>query len=105
MSNVRTTCPNCDVITVEAPAITVRHLSAPVRSEVVFVCPECADVVVHPLNDRMVPVLIGAGCPVDDRVFRALGDHPSAGYEITPAEIERFVADLDRAEWFDELEY
>ena len=102
MSVVRTTCPQCDIITVRAPDLTVRRHGA--VSEAVFLCPACAAEVVHPLNERMVPVLIGAGCPVDDTsVEECRARHPSQGPEITEHEIDEFAAALDRADWFDEL--
>lgn len=67
-------------------------------------CPACLAEVVHPLNERMVPVLIGAGCPVDDRsVAACMSRHPSHGPEISETEIAEFVAALDRNDWFDEL--
>lgn len=104
MPNVRTTCPRCDIVTVEAPEITVRHLPAPARSQAVFVCPACAGQVVHPLNDRMIPVLIGAGCPVEHR-RREASALVADGPEITEDEIAHFVRSLDRADWFDALDH
>ena len=102
MSVVRTTCPHCDIVTVRAPELTVRRHGD--VSEAMFVCPACDSVVVHPLNERMVPVLIGAGCPVDDlSVEHCMARHPSQGFEITEAEILEFVAALDGADWMDEL--
>lgn len=102
MALVRTTCPTCDVVIVRAPDLTVRRMGA--VSEAVFVCPACDSPVVHPLNERMVPVLVGAGCPVDDTSLEACrARHPSAGADITEDEIDAFVAGLDRFDWFDEL--
>ena len=102
MSIVRTTCPKCDVITVQAPDLTVRRNGE--VSEAVFLCPACAALVVHPLNERMVPVLIGAGCPVDDTSVEACrARHPSQGPDISEDEIDAFVAALERSDWFDEL--
>lgn len=109
MPIVRTTCPTCDVVIVESPSLTVRLHSTHAGSEAAFVCPECGVDVVHPLDDRMVPVLIGAGCPVDDGTGpdisgpSASGWHPAFGLDITEAEIADFVAGLDDHDWFDEL--
>lgn len=102
VSVVRTTCPHCDIVTVRAPELTVRRHGD--VAEAMFVCPACDAVVVHPLNERMVPVLIGAGCPVDDlSVDRCMARHPSQGFEISEAEIAEFVAALDSNDWMDEL--
>ena len=104
MSLVRTTCPRCDIVTLRALDLTVRRSDG--ASEAYFVCPDCRDEVTHPLNERMVPVLIGAGCPVDDRSSSAcMSHHPSSGFEITELEISEFVAGLDRSDWFDELRH
>jgi hypothetical protein len=100
---VRTTCPGCDVVTVRAPELTVRHRAGS-GAEAVFVCPACREQVVHPLSEPMVPVLIGAGCRVEDAVALARQlEHPSAGPAITEAEIVAFVAGLDRSDWFERL--
>ncbi len=110
MPTVRTSCPSCDVVTISAPELMVRlHEASSTRSEAVFVCPECATVVVHPLNERMVPVLLGAGCPVD----RVRERQPSPASitegadpfqpELSELEIQCFRAALDRSGWFDEL--
>ena len=102
MSIVRTTCPRCDIVTVQAPELTVRRHGE--ASEAVFVCPACDAEVVHPLNERMVPVLIGAGCPVDDTsVAACIARHPAMGPEITEGEIREFVASLERDDWMGEL--
>ncbi len=119
MPTVRTTCPTCDIVTLDAPELRVRLGSDLVGSEVVFVCPACHHEVAHPLSERMVPVLLGAGCPLDveddedrpDGRPERLGDryrpaaHPAFGPELTDLEIEQFVAALNRTDWFDELAY
>ncbi len=112
MPIVRTTCPTCDVVTVEAPDLRVRLGSDATASEAVFVCPACCTEVVHPVSERMVPVLLGAGCPLDvlhagdtlaDRVLPAA--HPAFGPQLSELEIQQFVAALDRNDWYDELAY
>jgi len=113
--NVRTTCPTCDVVIVEASALTVRLRVRCDESEAVFTCPGCWLDVVLPLDENMIPVLIGAGCPVapdggtdadlglDPAGPGRSGWHPAFGPEISDAEIDRFVDELDRLDWFDEL--
>ncbi len=111
MPTVRTTCPTCDIVTLDAPALRVRLGSDEDASEVIFVCPTCHHLVVHPLSERMVPVLLGAGCPVDIEDGERLADrvrpaaHPAFGPELSELEIEQFVAALDRTDWYDELAY
>lgn len=103
MPTVRTTCPSCDTVLIDAGELTIRRRPDADHTECSFVCPDCDQVVVQSLNDRMVPVLIGAGCMVEDwGVENARLLHPSAG-RITEAEISDFVAALDREDWFGEL--
>lgn len=107
MPNVRTTCPTCDVVIVDAASLTVRLRARSGDSEAAFTCPECGHDVVHPVDEQMIPVLIGAGCPVaadgDAGVDRGMDRGLDPGPEISDAEIERFVDELDRLDWFDEL--
>lgn len=96
MPTVRTTCPNCEIITVDAMIITVRRRIGEARSECTFVCPACVTEVVQPVADRMVPALIGAGCAVEE--------WPAAP-GLTETEIEAFVQALERDDWLDELQH
>lgn len=111
MPTVRTTCPNCETVIVDAGSLTLRRRLDSAHSECQFTCPTCASEVVHELTDRMVPVLIGAGCQVEDwetsdrtsrSMSRARLHHPSSG-AITAAEIDEFVAALAGDSWMDEL--
>lgn len=107
MSTVRTHCPSCQIITVDAMQMVVRRRADASGSEAVFECPACASTVVQAVDARMVPVLIGAGCEVEDwEVSDARALHPSqAGGAITEAEITRFVASLERRDWPSYLEH
>ncbi len=108
MPTVRTTCPTCDTVVIDAGALTLRRRFGAEHAECSFVCPECVQIVVQALNDQMVPVLIGAGCLVEDwdapdrGVEGARALHPSSG-GITEAEIEDFRASLDHDDWYGEL--
>jgi hypothetical protein len=103
MPTVRTTCPSCDTVLIDAGELTLRRRPEADRTECSFVCPDCVQLVVQPVSDKMVPVLIGAGCLVEDW---SLGDaralHPSGG-RITEQEIQDFVDSLDRDDWLGEL--
>lgn len=109
MPNIRTTCPSCDVVVVESPALTVRLDASSGASQAMFVCPDCGSDVIHPLDEHMIPVLIGAGCPIyggaglDPTGPGPVGWHPAFGPDISQAEIDEFVAELDRFDWFDDL--
>lgn len=104
MPTVRVTCPACSTVVVEAGELTILRNPQPQRSEYAFQCPECDAAVVQPLSDAMIPVMLGAGSRVievgghDDRFL-----HPSLSGTITEMEISRFVAALDRPDWFAEL--
>jgi len=103
MPTVRTTCPSCDTVLLDAGELTLRRSPDATQTECRFVCPDCVQVVVQPVSDKMVPVLIGAGCVVEEW---AMGDaqtlHPSNG-RITEDEIQAFVASLDADDWLAEL--
>jgi hypothetical protein len=103
MPTVRTTCPTCGTIVIDVGGLLVRRRRDIDHCECVFTCPLCEDEVVQALSDRMVPVLIGAGCLVDDWGHETRSLHPSMTGAITESEIDEFVQDLDRDDWFEEL--
>lgn len=104
MPSVRTRCPHCEVVTVDAVQVTVRRRVDASGSEAVFECPACSQVVVQAVEPHMVPVLIGAGCEVEEwQVSDARALHPSNGGAITEREISEFVASLARRDWADYL--
>lgn len=104
MATVRTRCPSCDVVTIDAPEVMVRRRLDLQGSEAIFVCPACNAVVSQAVEAHMVPVLIGAGCAVEDwQVSDARMLHPSSAGAITEAEIADFVAALDRRDWAEHL--
>lgn len=99
MTILRTVCPSCDVVRVRAEEATLRTLGVGSGLEVDFVCPGCAGRVVQQLNARMLPLLVSAGCALEEAV-------PSdVDGAISEAEIQAFVASLDRNDWADELAY
>jgi len=103
MPTVRTTCPSCDTVLIDAGALTLRRRIDAEHTECSFTCPDCVQTVVQPVSDKMVPVLIGAGCIVEEwSSLDARALHPSNG-SISEDEIEEFVASLDRDDWFGEL--
>lgn len=100
MTILRTICPACDVVRVRAEHVTVRrHDHGRGNLEVDFTCPDCAGSVVQQLSARMFPLLVEAGCAVED--FSPI-DVEGA---ISEAEIREFVDELDRLDWADELAY
>jgi len=103
MPTVRTTCPTCETVLIDAGALTLRRRPEAEQTECSFTCPDCVQLVVQPVSDKMVPVLIGAGCLVEEW---SLGDakalHPANG-RITEQEIREFVSSLDADDWFGEL--
>lgn len=103
MPTVRTTCPTCDTVLIDAGALTIRRRADADHTECSFVCPDCVQIVVQPVSEKMVPVLIGAGCMVEEwGIGDARSLHPSSG-SITETEIQDFVSSLDRDDWFGEL--
>lgn len=103
MPTVRTTCPTCETVLIDAGALTLRRRIDAEHTECSFTCPECVQLVVQPVSEKMVPVLIGAGCVVEDWTdTNARSLHPSNG-SITEAEIQDFAASLHSDDWFGEL--
>lgn len=104
MPTVRTTCPSCDVVVVDARDITLRRRAQSTHVECSFLCPQCLDPVVQAISDKMVPVLIGAGCEVEDwATADARAQHPSMTGRITETEIAEFILELEREDWMREL--
>ena len=99
MTILRTVCPSCDVVRVNAEDATLRRPEGTVHVEVEFSCPRCTARVVQHLNVKMLPLLVSAGCCVED----LLADHDEGA--ISEAEIQSFVEDLERLDWADELAY
>ncbi|WP_436795187.1 hypothetical protein [Actinospongicola halichondriae] len=99
MTILRTVCPTCGVVRVRAPETTLRTYDSGLSLEVDFSCPGCESRVVQQLNARMLPLLVSAGCVVED-------DFPSdAEGAISESEIRAFTQALDRDDWADELAY
>lgn len=104
MPTVRTTCPTCDIVIVDARDITLRRPAHATRIECTFVCPECDVPVAQVISDKMIPVLIGAGCEVEDwETSDARSLHPSQSGRITETEIVVFMLELERDDWMAEL--
>ncbi len=110
MPTVRTTCPSCEVVIVDARDITLRRHAQSLHVECSFLCPECTGPVVQSISDKMVPVLIGAGCEVEDwevsdarSLHPSQSAHPSQTGRITETEIVEFILELERDDWMAEL--
>lgn len=99
MTILRTVCPSCGVVRVRAPETTLRTYDGGLGLEVDFACPGCEGRVVQKLNARMLPLLVTAGCVVED------GLPSDAVGAISETEIRAFAAALDRDDWADELAY
>lgn len=104
MPTIRTICPTCDLVVIDASELTLRRHHAADQVECSFTCPECEQPVVQPLADKMVPVLIGAGCAVADwETDDSRSLHPSMTGRITEAEIAEFIVELEHEDWMAEL--
>ena len=106
MPTVRTNCPMCETVIVDAASMTLRRRPDAHHTECTFTCPTCITPVVQSLTERMVPVLLGAGCQVEPGTASAViaPDHESIGGRITETEIALFLTDLERADCLDELD-
>jgi predicted RNA-binding Zn-ribbon protein involved in translation (DUF1610 family) len=107
MTTIKATCPACGEISLTPPDIELYvDPDGKEASSYAFRCPQCADVVRKPADDRVVRLLISGGVdprkPASSSPQPALGDR-STGPALTPDDLIDFHTLLDRDDWFDQL--
>lgn len=95
MTNIRTTCTQCGDIELTHEDVRL-ELSAEWTSGVYcFTCPYCLGEQRRPASQRVITILLAAGV-----IYDVVEDEYMP---ISESEIQRFVKDLDREDWFAEL--
>jgi len=94
MTKIRTTCVLCGDVELVPTELSLELTALSGTGNYIFSCPECGDQQSRPANHRVVSILLATGV-----AYEVLED---AG-PITEAEIARFSASLDQANWAEQL--
>ena len=102
MAPFRLYCASCDIVRVSPDRVTVTVDA--IDTTLRFTCPSCRTVQTTDIQRWAVDVFVDAGVQVIDTAPPPFGQHPAFGLgPITEEEIDRFVADLGRADWIQTL--
>jgi predicted RNA-binding Zn-ribbon protein involved in translation (DUF1610 family) len=107
MTNIRTNCPRCGEVEMEASVVLLTVDEASGEGSYSFVCPECLEVVEKPADQKIVTLLLSAGvevhraAPVADAVIssRRTPDGPP----LTADDLIDFHFLLSQDDWFNQL--
>ena len=94
MTTIRTTCPLCGDVELVPGELALELTAMNGTGTYVFSCPDCGDRQRRPANHRVVAILLATGVAYEVKDDRG---------PITESEISRFTADLDRADWAEQL--
>jgi predicted RNA-binding Zn-ribbon protein involved in translation (DUF1610 family) len=94
MTTIRTTCAVCGDVELMPIELTLELTAISGTGTYAFACPECGDQQRRPANHRVVSILLATGAAYDVR--DELGP-------ITESEIATFAANLDTADWAEQL--
>lgn len=94
MTTIRTTCPLCGDVELVPGELSLELTATDGTGSYLFACPGCGDQQRRPANHRVVSILLATGVAYQVKDERG---------PITEAEIASFSADLDRADWADQL--
>ena len=94
MTTIRTTCALCGDVELMPIELTLELTAVSGTGTYVFSCPECGDQQRRPANHRVVSILLATGVAYD-----VSDERPP----ITESEISAFTAELDKADWAEQL--
>lgn len=103
MTTIKATCPGCGEVDLTAEDILLRIGAARAVNTYGFTCPECAEFVEKPADERIVRLLLSGGViPVPVHVpAEVLETHE--GPAITYDDVLDFHEKLQSDDWFHEL--
>jgi hypothetical protein len=103
MTTIKATCPTCGEVDLTAEDILLRIGAARAVNTYGFTCPECAEFVEKPADERIVRLLLSGGViPVPVHVpAEVLETH--GGPAITYDDVLDFHEKLQSDTWFEEL--
>lgn len=112
MTRIRATCPGCGEVELR-PLDVVLHVVRAEDGEVSdgshyrFSCPDCAELVEKPADERIAQLLTTGGVPVEEPAPPVAAEpHPEAppaGPRFTPDDLLDLHLALEDPAWFDRL--
>lgn len=94
MTTIRTTCSRCGDVELTTGDVGLELLEDRGEGHYRFDCPTCGRTQRRPASHRVVSILLATGVAYEIIATQT---------PITEAEIERFVARLEREDWLNEL--
>lgn len=103
MTTIKATCPACGEVDLTAESILLRIGAARTVNTYGFTCPDCAEFVEKPADERIVRLLLSGGVvPVPVHIpAEVLETHD--GPTITYDDVLDFHEELQGHDWFSEL--
>jgi predicted RNA-binding Zn-ribbon protein involved in translation (DUF1610 family) len=107
MTNIRTNCPRCGEVEMEAAVVLLTVDEASGEGSYSFVCPECLEVVEKPADQKIVTLLLSAGVEVhrstqEAEIVMSSRRTPDAP-PLTADDLIDFHFLLSRDDWFTQL--
>jgi predicted RNA-binding Zn-ribbon protein involved in translation (DUF1610 family) len=107
MTNIRTNCPRCGEVEMEASVVLLTVDEASGEGSYSFVCPECLEVVEKPADQKIVTLLLSAGVevhrttPTDEAMLPSR--QTPGGPPLTADDLIDFHFLLSQDDWFNQL--
>lgn len=103
MTTIKATCPKCGEVDLTADDILLRIGSVKTTNSYGFSCPDCAEFVEKPADERIVRLLLSGGVmPILVHV-PAEALEPKQGPPLNYDDVLSFHELLERDDWFDDL--
>jgi predicted RNA-binding Zn-ribbon protein involved in translation (DUF1610 family) len=105
MTNIRTNCPRCGEVEMEASVVLLSVDEASGEGTYSFVCPDCLEVVEKPADQKIVTLLLSAGVEVHQTTATVEADtrRVPGGPPLTTDDLIDFHFLLSQEDWFSQL--
>jgi predicted RNA-binding Zn-ribbon protein involved in translation (DUF1610 family) len=107
MTNIRTNCPRCGEVEMEASVVLLSVDETSDEGSYSFVCPECLEVVEKPADEKIVTLLLSAGVEVHRTTPRqeamVASRRVPGGPPLTADDLIDFHFLLSQDDWFNQL--
>lgn len=103
MTTIKATCPRCGEVDLTAEDILLRIGSVKTSNTYGFSCPDCAEFVEKPADERIVRLLLSGGVMPQLVHVPAEALEPKAGPPINHDDLLAFHELLESDDWFEYL--